>query len=192
MAHVRSQGRELPGAGSVILLGTVYRVSSKERGSITRHHWGRLVFDSDGQSALRGAEIVEHSTQPPQLWWSKESKTLYFFPGFPHAKGWKNGVPPHAVEAAKLYHQWDHHANWPDIQSVDLDFPEPRIYLAGTAFDIVYRSQKWNGKKGKHEFYNHHFSKSGAVKLYEAKGKKPSAFVVNGGRLTVNDRGIVY
>lgn len=183
MARATSRGRPMPQTDAFILLGNVHRLSFRADGITCVQMWGRGAFDSD--MGYAGAPIVKWTSAPPQLFWSKKAKALYIFPKKNPVKGWKKGVPAHAVKDAKLFGEWNRHANLND-RSTDVDFPEPRLFKAGRAHDIVYRSKKWDGKS---EDYHHDFS---GPSLYAAEGLKPTAFVVQGGRLTVNDRGIIF
>lgn len=183
MARATSRGRPMPQTDAFILLGNVHRLSFRESGGIYVHKWGRTSFDAD--LGYEGALAVKWTTSPPQLFWSKKAKALYIFPRKNPVKGWRKGVPAHAEKDAKLFGEWNRHAHSND-RSADVDFPEPLLFKAGRAHDIIYRSPKWDGKK---DDYHHNF---GGPSLYAAKGLKPTAFVVQGGRLTVNDRGIIY
>ena len=194
--------RVLPDPGAVALLGTVLEFVVRERdGRKVRHSWD--------------------AHESPGLLWSPSQKALVFFPGKTY-RHWKEvgrigdvrrnerldmreikamlkkmGVrnPKQVQEAGKLFTDW---AARPATRFAQFDTPDDpgsdklTLKLAGSAFSIVYRSDKWNGRDGKRVDYIHHFAKTGSVKVSVANGHPPKAFFVKGGRLTVTDRGIIY
>ena len=194
--------RVLPDPGAVALLGTVLELVVREPdGRKVRHSWD--------------------ASDAPGLLWSPSQKALLVFPG-KTLRHWKEvgrhgdvrrneridmremagtlkkmGVTNarQVQTAGKLFTQW---AARPSTRFAQFDTPDDpgsdklKLKLAGSAFSILYRSDKWNGRDGKCVDYIHHFAKTGTVKVSVANGRQPKAFFIKGGRLTVNDRGIIY
>ena len=194
--------RVLPDPGAVALLGTVLELVVREPdGRKVRHSWD--------------------ASDAPGLLWSPSQKALLVFPG-KTLRHWKEvgrhgdvrrneridmremagtlkkmGVTNarQVQTAGKLFTQW---AARPSTRFAQFDTPDDpgsdklKLKLAGSAFSIVYRSEKWNGRNGQPEDYQHHFAKSGSVGLYSDSITKPQGVKICGGRLTVNDRGIIY
>ncbi len=182
----------MPRPQAFALLGRVYRVSYRAPGgSLVQYCWGREPYKSDAD--FRGADRRQMSGRAPQLLWAEDVRALYVFPGFWVASSAFQQVTPPASarRTLELFNAWDHYAKSPDVRTAVPDYPEPSVAQVGSAFDIVYRSEKWNGRDGEEHDYRHHFSKSGRVGL-AVDAPSPSGILINGGRLTVNDRGIVY
>jgi len=190
--------------GSVVLLGSVVSLGALEpSGREVAHTW-----------SLRGA---------PGLLWSPKKKTLLIFPKMSfscwvdirNSSGPASGpalrkhrldmreaastlaelgveAPKDLLSVAKLYTEW---AARPPTKFAQYSVSDRVMYLSGTAKDIVYVSDKWNGENGERVHYIHKFSNSGTVKLRSDKhisGHEPSCFTISGGRLTVTHRGIIY
>jgi len=191
----------LPDPGAVALLGTVQNLVVREADGIKVQH----AWDDDA----------------PGLLWSPTQKALIFFPSKTY-RHWKEvgrigdirredrldmremrvelkriGVKsPSQVQAAgKLFTKW---AARPATRFSQFQTPDDpgsnklKLKLSGSAFSIVYLSDKWNGRDGKRVSYVHHFAKTGTVKVSIANGRVPKAFFIKGGRLTVTERGIIY
>lgn len=198
--------RKLPDPGSVALLGTVLELLVREKdGRVVQHSW----------MPPEGLPQHDRSVPGPNLFWSPRNKALIFFPTVERLS-WKelnlgdgirregrldmrearevfarHGIelPSDVQEAAKLFTDW---AARPATRVAQKDVDEYPLKLSGEGVNIIYRSDKWNGRDGKRVNYTHPFSKSGAVKVSCAAGHPPKAFYIKGGRMTVNARGIVY
>lgn len=179
-ATVRSVSRPMPVTDAFILIGTVRRLSFRSEGTIYVQKWGRDLYDADQIYMDAGALVFPWATAPPQLYWSRKTKALYVFPRKNPVKRWKRYAGPDAP----VFQEYDRGAR--QDTSAEVDFPEPRLFKAGRAFDVVYRSDKWDKVM---DVYHHEFD---GPTLYASEGKRPVAFVVKGGRLTVNDRGIIH
>lgn len=186
MARTSTTPKKLPDPGAVALLGDVLELQVKGR---------------DGQTRL-------HSWEPgsaPGLLWSPSLRALLFFPKkrlgpFRRESGVERnarldmregvkrlGLPKTTTEAGRLFAKW---AARPATGYAQVQIEPYPLKPAGSGVHIVYRSDKWN--PGRTQDYIHHFSKAGTVKVSEAAGSPPKAFFINGGRLTVNERGIIY
>ncbi len=182
----------MPRPQAFALLGRVYRVSYRApTGGLVQYCWGREPYKSDVD--FRGEDRRQLPGRAPQLLWAEDVRALYIFPGYWVASSAfrKVEAPPRARRTLALFNEWDHHAKAPDVRTAVPDYPQPSVAPAGSAYDIVYRSEKWNGRKGAEHDYRHHFSSSGRVGL-ALDAAKPTGILISGGRLTVNDRGIVY
>ena len=189
--------RKLPDPKAMALLGTVLRLTVRE---------------SDGREVMHSWE----RGSGPGLLWSPTLRALLFFPGLRltdwheigrgpvererrldmkealrllEAEGFELPNPESTQAAAKLFTEWAARPSTRFVQTTIKPYP---LQCDGEGVDIVYRSDKWNGRDGEEVDYIHHFSKSGTVKVSTAPGHPPQAFFVKGGRLTVNARGIIY
>jgi hypothetical protein len=199
-----ARSRKIPEPPAFACLGKVWRLSFRrpesEGGGLVRYHFGGDVrYSVDQNKEFEGCEIIKVRGKNPRLLWSPDLKALYVFPGFyAPDSAYKPGIPPTVAERAalaeKVFNQYDHGAKKSRGETTCAvpDYPEPKIFRCGSAYDVVYRSEKWNGKNGEQVDYNHHFSKSGAVNFEVNSVKNPKGCFIQGGRLTVNDRGIVY
>lgn len=189
-----------PVPGALALLGEVWRLSFKSGdGELTRYHFRSIRYSSDLEPEFRNARIVNLPGRPPRLLWCPVLKRLYIFPGFYAPKSmYKRGIPKEYEEqakaAVKALNQYDHNAKLNEGGNLCAvpNYPEPFVAQCGSAYDVVYRSEKWNGRAGQEVDYQHHFAKAGSVDLYSDSQAKPKGVVIYGGRLTVNDRGIIY
>ena len=197
--------RKIPEPPAFACLGKVWRLTYRKPkskgGGLVRYCFGpaSVGYSVDLNREFEGAEIVRVPGQNPRLLWSPDLKALYIFPGFyAPDSAYKPGIPEtvkaRAKKAAKVFEQYDHGAKAARGETTCAipDYPEPMIARAGSAYDVLYRSEKWNGKKGAQEDYHHHFSKSGKVNFSCDNVKSPKGVFIQGGRLTVNDRGIIY
>ncbi len=194
----------MPEPAAFALLGEVWRLSfrlpeSEGSGLVRYHFGGDTRYSCDAKPEFKNAKVVKLRHKPALLLWAPELKALYIFPGFNVPKSaFKPGIPDahskRSKEAAKVFNQYDHGAKASRDENTCAvpDYPEPLVRLVGSAYDVVYRSEKWNGKDGAREDYQHHFSKSGAVKYACDSTTNPKGVLIRGGRLTVNDRGIIY
>ncbi len=84
--------------------------------------------------------------------------------------------------SAKVYERW---SQFIAEQESDSDIPKGRLLKSGPAVSIAYQSDKWEGTL---RDYEHTFAKSD--ELFE--NEQGTVFAIEGPRLTVNHRGIVY
>jgi hypothetical protein len=170
---------KLPNPGDLALLGTTLELEVER--------------DSDGE-----VEVHRFSGDGPNLYWSPKLKALLIFPGgrkpakaeeFPPlgsreaAKLFKaSGVDP----SAKLFRRW---AARQPVQRSILKVPKVSLRPHGRVRHVVYRSSKWKSD-GRTDDYIHRTGKN--VRMAVGGRGNPTAIVINGGRLTVTERGLVY
>lgn len=190
------RGRKVPQPRAFATLGRVYRVSYRTPGALHRLSWAgapQRTRNTDSMPVFRDAVVFRVRGPAPQLFWAEDIRALYMFPGFWVSKSSFRSAtpPPSSRRTVAVFNAWDHYAKAPDVREAVPDYPRPRVSSMGSAFDIVYLSEKWNGRNGEEDEYQHRFSKSGRVKFY-MDSPNPSGIFIRGGRLTVNNRGIVY
>lgn len=136
----------------------------------------------------------EFGTNPPDLWWNKDQKTLYSFP--------TATVPDHCMpipddmqDTAHMFKRWAQR----DAQcSKEIGVPMVRMYPRGSADSVSYRSDKWHDRnpdialKGSNEYIHLH---GDGVWVWEDCPEicdTPNAIMIRGGRLDVEERGIIH
>ncbi len=195
--------RKLPDPGVVALLGTMLLLDVKEAdGRVVRHEW-----DMHGGPGVLWSPSVKGFyifTQIRYTYW----KTLQHNPNAPllrqqcldmkesYALLRKHGIhlpEEQMMEAAKLYRRFNAR---PATEFTQADVDDPKLKLQGSGVKLDYRSDKWNGRKGKRVNYTHDLSSTGSDKVSTSgdgtRSRAPYVIFVKGPRLTVTERGIIY
>lgn len=124
----------------------------------------------------------EHTWKPaPTLFYAPSRRILFWLTGYGKSK-WKREAM--TGEAAAKFREWSRRES---EHTTTLKIPDVDMRSIGRATQIEYTSDKWGGKKKE---YVHEFSR--AVKAYRYERGSKELTAVRGGRMTVNDRGIVY
>lgn len=128
---------------------------------------------------------------PPDLLWNPEQQTLYAFPTttFPEVC---NVIERDMQDTAHVFKRWSQRDA--DCQRI-VAVPMARLRPVGAGDTIVYRSDKWHDKNwerglpGSQE-YIHIFGDD--VWVWEDNVRHPNAVMIRGGRLDVEERGIIH
>jgi hypothetical protein len=151
----------------------------------------------DGEVQKRtfeGEDEDPRETDPPDLWWSYETKTLFSFPTTKTA-GPCLDINPDMEDQAAMYRRWSQR----EAQcQLGFEVPLARMYPRGMGDSLSYRSDKWHdrneerGLPGSKEYIHLH---SDGVWIYEDCPDvctTPNVVVIRGGRLDVEERGIIH
>lgn len=133
---------------------------------------------------------------PPDLLWSQSRKTLYSFP--------TATIPEHCqpltddlLDEAKMFKRW---AQRDAKCARDVGVTPVEMYPLGSADSVSYRSDKWHDENpdfkrlsGSDEYIHVH---GDGVWVWEdaagVEGDVPNVVVIRGGRLDVEERGIIH
>lgn len=174
----------LPDPGDLALLGKVMEMWVEDDGT-EQHIIHR--FQSDW--------MYLDPSEPgsgPNMYWSPKIKAVLIFPS--KTVRWAGRVGKRdpdeffrdagADKSAKLFQKW---AARDPFQLGKLKLSDIQLQPYGRALKIIYRSDKWH--PGKYDNYEHPFGKN--VRVAVGRGTPPP-MVIQGGRLTVTERGLVY
>lgn len=173
VVHLNSPPEEIPSPGQTTVLGKLVELA-----------W------IDGAGRLQVLRFTEPGL--PDLVWNEELKTLMAFPGI----GMSACLPPGQYPAAsKMLKRWAQR----DAQCArEGGIPPYQVAPVGAADTIVYRSDKWHERnphpdlKGSQE-YLHMFGPGVFAEAAHAnQGASPPAVLVQGGKLDVEERGIIH
>lgn len=169
---------KLPNPGDMALLGTLIEVEVER--------------DSDGE-----VELHRFRGGATNLYWSPRLKALLAFPGGRRPTKVDDVSPLGRTEAAKLFKTAGAEASaklfrrWAAREPVRLSrlkVPAVGLRPYGRVRHVVYSSDKWHA--GRTDDYIHKTGRN--VRMAVAGKGNPTALVINGGRLTVTERGLVY
>lgn len=175
---------KLPDPGDLALLAKVMElwVEDDKTGQHVVHRFQSDWMYLGGDEAGSG----------PNLYWSPKLKALLIFPR--KTVRWAGKVGKRnpdeyfkdagAEKSAKLFQRW---AARDPCQEGKLKLSPIQLKPYGRAIKIIYRSDKWH--PGFYENYEHPFGKK--VRVAVGRGTPPP-MVIQGGRLTVTERGLVY
>jgi hypothetical protein len=131
---------------------------------------------------------------PPDLWWSPDYKTLFSFP-LTETRGPCMPIEEDMSDQAEMFRRWAQR----DAQcQLGFEVPLARMYWRGVGDSLSYRSDKWHdrneerGLPGSREYIHLH---SDGVNVYEDTpnlDETPHVVVIRGGKLDVEERGIVH
>jgi hypothetical protein len=162
----------MPDPGDLIILG-----------KILEYVW----INADGSLDVR-----QWATSPPDLYWNRTQKILYAFPNVPDQTVC-HPVPEDMAAEAKMFKRWaQRHAHC--MRTFDLH-TEDTINAMGVGDAIAYRSDKWhdastNPYLDDSQEYFHQFSDGNWI--WQDSDTSPSAILMRGGQLDVEERGIIH
>lgn len=145
----------------------------------------------DGQGGVYKRTFSEY---PPDLWWNDVQKTLYSFPTA-HVPEHCLPIPQDLKDTAHMFKRW---AQRDAECSKEVTIPMVRLYPRGAADSVSYRSDKWNDKnpdiqlKGSNEYIHMHGDKVWVWEDCPEICDMPNAVMFRGGRLDVEERGIIH
>lgn len=129
----------------------------------------------------------------PDLAWNHTTKTLMTFPTA-HVPAICDPSLVGLEEQAKMLGRW---AQGREAKChVPIQIQSLKVAPVGVADTLVYRSDKFDGKRNPHpdlkgaQEYVHQFNDD--VFVEESAGKPPEAILISGGRLDVEERGIIH
>lgn len=131
---------------------------------------------------------------PPDLWWNKDQKTLYSFPTA-HVPDQCLIIPPDLDATAEMFKTWSQrNAKCANL----IDVPMVRMYPRGAADSVSYRSDKWHDENpdprlsGSGEYIHMHGDRVWVWEDTTDVHETPNAIMIRGGRLDVEERGIIH
>lgn len=137
---------------------------------------------------------VFEDEDPPDLWWSKEQKTLFSFPTTETA-GPCLPIEADMKDQAEMFRRW---AQRNAQCQLGFEVPKARMYWRGMGDSLSYRSDKWNdrneerGLPGSKEYIHTHTDGVGVYEDTTNIEKTPNIVVIRGGHLDVEERGIIH
>lgn len=142
-------------------------------------------------------EVVKRSfpgPNPPDVWWSDEQKTLYAFPNT-KVPDYCLLIPEDMEDTAHTFKRWSQRdATCNKI----IDVPTVRMYPRGAGDSVSYRSDKWHeenpeaGQQGSPEYIHLHGDGVWVWEDTRDLEATPNAIMIRGGRLDVEERGIIH
>lgn len=137
-------------------------------------------------------EVRRWEENPPALHWNKDQKTLYAFPGSPNPTTCAPITDDLAPEV-EMYRTWaQRDPSCVHEWEVDDDLV---IHPYGVADSVVYRSDKWHArnpdqdKQDSQEYFHQH---TDGAWLFQDDDQDPTALLMRGGLLDVEERGIIH
>ncbi len=164
--------------------------------------WLGLLLDytwitPEGELYKRSFENEDENPEDsdaPALWWSPDMKTLFSFPTT-KTSGPCMPIDADMADQAAMYERF----NQRDAQcQLGFEVDLARMYPRGMADSVSYRSDKWHdrneerGLPGSKEYIHLHGDE---VWIYEDDpdlSQTPNVVVIRGGRLDVEERGIIH
>jgi hypothetical protein len=129
----------------------------------------------------RGVEVHTWHRDRPALLWSEKRRALVWVHGGRDPSQWLDGST--AGKVASRHRKW--HGDEPTERGT-VELPAGKLAKLGTALRIIYSAERYaDGIARHHDF-------TAGVYAYAQKGRGARVFEVRGGRLTLNDRGLVY
>jgi len=152
-------------------------------GKLLEYGW----INEDGSLEVRGWQ-----DSPPDLYWDKESKTLFAFPNSPDVESCKP-IPQDMEDEAHMFKRWSQRqAKCLKEFSVTA---EESIVPMGVADSVAYRSDKWHAQSSDpyledSQEYFHQHTDGGFV--WQDRETNPNVIIMRGGQLDVEERGIIH
>lgn len=131
---------------------------------------------------------------PPDLWWNKDQKTLYSFPTAV-VPDQCLVITPDLNDTAEMFKTWSQR-NAKCANKIDV--PMARMYPRGATDSVSYRSDKWHDEnpdprlEGSGEYIHMHGDGVWVWEDTEDLRDTPNAIMIRGGRLDVEERGIIH
>jgi hypothetical protein len=129
----------------------------------------------------RGVEVHTWHRDRPALFWSEKRRALVWVHGGKDPARWVDDAAKGPI--ASRHRQW--HGDEP-AERGEVEIPAGRLVKLGPALRIVYSAERYRDGVPRH----HDFGAD--VAAYSQKGRGARVFSVRGGRLTLNDRGLVF
>lgn len=141
-----------------------------------------------------GDVVRREFSEPPDLWWNHDTKTLYAFPGFeiPQACLLVDDDLDHLKE---LFHMW---AQREAKCANELSAEVPWMYPRGATDSESYRSDKWHDRnddpemRGSDEYIHLNGDRVWVWEDVPDEDDDPSVVMIRGGNLDVEARGIIH
>lgn len=152
-------------------------------GKLLEYAW----LDNDGVLNVRKWE-----EEPPNLYWNHEQKALYSFPQVPEATVCEP-ITEDLAEVAAQFEMWaQRKPNCVHPFEIDADII---MIPSGVGDSVAYRSDKWHIKNSvpyleNSQEYFHQFSDG--VWISQDDDTSPHAILMRGGKLDVEERGIIH
>lgn len=129
----------------------------------------------------RGVEVHTWHRDRPALFWSEKRRALVWVHGGKDPAQWIDAAASGPI--ASRHRAW--HGDEP-AERGEVQIPAGRLLKLGPALRIVYSAERYrDGVPRHHDF-------GAGVAAYSQKGRGARVFSVRGGRLTLNDRGLVF
>lgn len=142
-------------------------------------------------------EVVKRTfsgDDPPDLWWNAEQKTLYSFPNIV-VPDYCLIIPEDMEDTAHMFKVWSQR----DARcQKNMEITTVRMYPRGVADSGSYRSDKWHdenpeeGLTGSPEYIHLHGAGVWVWEDTQDLTTTPTAIMIRGGRLDVEERGIIH
>lgn len=135
----------------------------------------------------RGELLYTWSKPYPLLWWSPELRVLAAVDGgkYSRPRALAGDVPAKVLRVRE-----DFQGEEAD-RGRDVTIPDGKLHKVGRVLSLVYESNKKNGGgDGRVRLFEHDHAASDV--MWQQRKSGPALLVVNGSRLTVTERGIVY